>query len=256
MEIHGENKELDIEEIIKAATEAAAKHSKEWILKRIGGDRASEVPAQEGRSNDRASVSTRDEEEPQNEAKKQQRNTSRGAKKEAGSPGPSKRAKANTGEQISAIVQECLKSITIATITKSIAICEARWGKRHRRVWGGEPKGDITYSDTRENGVQTAKAAMPCEECPSPNRGEEEATPSGNRASPSQAWGRDNEGDRRRQHSPATEGLAPEAYKRGSLETPYMVARAPGLASMIPLAVKEQIWRREFINMFRFRSRA
>ncbi|KAJ1091806.1 hypothetical protein NDU88_004921 [Pleurodeles waltl] len=81
MEIHGENQELDIEEIIKAAREAAATHSKDWILKQIRVDGASEVHAQEGPSDDRASVSTIDEEEPQNEAKKQQRNASRGAKK-------------------------------------------------------------------------------------------------------------------------------------------------------------------------------
>ncbi|KAJ1119889.1 hypothetical protein NDU88_008073 [Pleurodeles waltl] len=29
-----------------------------------------------------------------------------------------------------------------------------------------------------------------------------------------------------------------------------MVARAPGLASLIPLAVKERIWQREFIDIF------
>ncbi|KAJ1210455.1 hypothetical protein NDU88_005819 [Pleurodeles waltl] len=48
----------------------------------------------------------------------------------------------------------------------------------------------------------------------------------------------------------ATQQQAPEAYKRGTLGRPYMVARAPGLASLIPLAVKERIWRREFIDIF------
>ncbi|KAJ1103865.1 hypothetical protein NDU88_001286 [Pleurodeles waltl] len=98
MENHGENQELNIEEIIKAAREAAATHSKDWILKQIRGNGASEVPTQEGHTGDRTSGGARDEEDPQSEAKKRQMNESRGAKKgdkkeagelpEAGTPGP------------------------------------------------------------------------------------------------------------------------------------------------------------------------
>ncbi|KAJ1193698.1 hypothetical protein NDU88_002994 [Pleurodeles waltl] len=121
MEIHSESQELNMEKIIKAAREAAATYSKDWILKQIRGDRAGKLPVQEGHNGDRTNIPTRDEEEPQYEAKERQRNTSRGSKKgdkkeegklpEAVTTGPSKRAQANTGEQISAIVQECLKSM-------------------------------------------------------------------------------------------------------------------------------------------------
>ncbi|KAJ1093773.1 hypothetical protein NDU88_006865 [Pleurodeles waltl] len=99
MENYGNNQDLDIEKIIKAAREAAAKHSKDWILKQIRGDGASEVPTEEEHTGDRPSVAARDEEEPLSESKKRQRNASRGDKKgdkqEAGelpegwAPGPS-----------------------------------------------------------------------------------------------------------------------------------------------------------------------
>ncbi|KAJ1116091.1 hypothetical protein NDU88_004310 [Pleurodeles waltl] len=202
MENHGKSQELDIKEIIKAAREAM--HNKDWILKQISGDQAGEVPAQEGHNGDRASVSTRDEEEPQNEAKKRQRNANRGAKKggkkeadELPEAGPSKRAKAKTGEKISAIVQECLKSMAPLLFAKLGA----------RNTDGSvvaEPKGDTTCRDTREKGAPAAGAAMPRDQCPSPDRGEVEATFSGSRAAPTQAWGKDNKADRRRQRSPST----------------------------------------------------
>ncbi|KAJ1126389.1 hypothetical protein NDU88_004797 [Pleurodeles waltl] len=122
MENHGDNQELDIEEIIKAAREAAVTHSKDWILKQIRGDGASEVPTQEEHTGDRQSDAARNEEEPPSKSKKRQGNASRGARKgdkkeadklpEAGAPGPSKRAKANNDEQISVIVEECLKSMS------------------------------------------------------------------------------------------------------------------------------------------------
>ncbi|KAJ1161221.1 hypothetical protein NDU88_001708 [Pleurodeles waltl] len=81
MENNGENQELDIEEIIKAAREAVATHSKDWILKQVKGNGASEVPPQEGHPGNRTSGAARDEEEPQSDSKKRQRNASRGAKK-------------------------------------------------------------------------------------------------------------------------------------------------------------------------------
>ena len=50
--------------------------------------------------------------------------------------------------------------------------------------------------------------------------------------------------------SNARGSAAPETYKRGTLRHPSMVTKAPGLASLIPLAVKEHIWRKEFFNFF------
>ncbi|KAJ1087933.1 hypothetical protein NDU88_001092 [Pleurodeles waltl] len=172
VEYYSKSHEIDIEEIIKAAREAAATRSKERILKQIRGDQASEMPAQEGHDSDRASVSTRGEVEPQNEAKKHQRNANRGAKKgykketgELPEPGPSKRAKLNMGEQINAIVQECFKSMGPLLFAKP-------GGARNMEgPGGGEPRGDITPNDIRERGAPAAKAATPPERCPSPSRG-------------------------------------------------------------------------------------
>ncbi|KAJ1159625.1 hypothetical protein NDU88_000131 [Pleurodeles waltl] len=82
MESHSNNQELDIEEIIKAARESLETHSKDWILKQIREDGASEVPTQEEHTGDKPSVAARDEEEPPRESKKRQRNASRVAKKE------------------------------------------------------------------------------------------------------------------------------------------------------------------------------
>ncbi|KAJ1160048.1 hypothetical protein NDU88_000550 [Pleurodeles waltl] len=251
MENHSESHEIDIEEIIKAAREAAATRSKEWILKQIRGDQASGSPAQEGHDSDSANVPTRGEVEQQTKAKKRQRNASRGAKKgdkketgELPKPGPSKQAKANMGEQINAIVQECLKSMA------PLLFAKPRGVKRHRRAWGRRTQGGCNPQRHQGKGGPTAKAATPPDHCPSPSRGEEETTARGNRTSPTQAWGGETKGSRRRQNSARSEGLTPDAYKRGSLGRTYMVARAPGLASMIPLAVKERIWRREFIDIF------
>ncbi|KAJ1119642.1 hypothetical protein NDU88_007827 [Pleurodeles waltl] len=73
---HAENQELDLEEIIKAAREAAVTHSKDWILKQIRGDEASDEPVQEGQTSDRPSSAARDEEEPLSEARARPRNGS------------------------------------------------------------------------------------------------------------------------------------------------------------------------------------
>ncbi|KAJ1139493.1 hypothetical protein NDU88_005864 [Pleurodeles waltl] len=48
----------------------------------------------------------------------------------------------------------------------------------------------------------------------------------------------------RKQDKPAS------AYVRPSSGDPPVMARETGLASLIPLAVKERIWRKEFINIF------
>ncbi|KAJ1135207.1 hypothetical protein NDU88_001652 [Pleurodeles waltl] len=113
-----------------------------------------------------------------------------------------------------------------------------------------ESKGDPTPSDTRRKGCQATRAKASPEHCPSPNKGEEEAASTSAMALPTQVWGTDPDKNAGRRRSPSADGLAPEAYKRGSLGRPYMVARAPGLASIIPLAEKERIWRREFITIF------
>ncbi|KAJ1164250.1 hypothetical protein NDU88_004695 [Pleurodeles waltl] len=118
MENRGAIMELDIEEIIKAAREAATTCSKDWIVKQIKGLGADEGRTQEERNNNGANGAALESEEPHTEVKKRQRNTSRSTKKrEAGdptdavTPEPSKKAKANNGEKISMIVQECLKSM-------------------------------------------------------------------------------------------------------------------------------------------------
>ncbi|KAJ1178645.1 hypothetical protein NDU88_003888 [Pleurodeles waltl] len=49
--------------------------------------------------------------------------------------------------------------------------------------------------------------------------------------------------------TPST-GNPPEAYTRPSLGPPSMTTRAAGLATAIPLPVKERIWRKEFIDIF------
>ncbi|KAJ1161773.1 hypothetical protein NDU88_002254 [Pleurodeles waltl] len=118
MQNPGAKLELDIEKIIKAAREVATTRSKNWILKQIRGSGTDEGKTQEEHDSNRASSTVQDSEELPNESKKRQRNTSRGAKKgnkgdagdlpETGTPGPSKKAKVNNGEQISMIVQECL----------------------------------------------------------------------------------------------------------------------------------------------------
>ncbi|KAJ1205388.1 hypothetical protein NDU88_000823 [Pleurodeles waltl] len=129
MENSGEIMELDIEEIIKAAREAATTRSKDWILKQIKGLGTNKGKTQEERNDNGANGAALESEEPQTEAKKRQRNTSRSTKKgdkreaghprEAATPGSSKKAKVNNGEQISMIVQECLKSMAPLLFVKA-----------------------------------------------------------------------------------------------------------------------------------------
>ncbi|KAJ1121048.1 hypothetical protein NDU88_009176 [Pleurodeles waltl] len=120
MEIVETNRELDLEEIIKAAREAATTRSKDWILKQIRGAGAGEEESSEARGGSSATNAAGSGITPP-EPKKRQRNASRGARKgdkretgetaDAATPGPSKKAKTSNGEQISMIVQECLKSM-------------------------------------------------------------------------------------------------------------------------------------------------
>ncbi|KAJ1084577.1 hypothetical protein NDU88_004723 [Pleurodeles waltl] len=86
MENSGAMADLDIEEIIKAAREAATTRSKDWILKQIKGVGTEGGSAQEERNG--AGGTALEGEEPQAEAKKRQRNTSRSTKKGEGSGRP------------------------------------------------------------------------------------------------------------------------------------------------------------------------
>ncbi|KAJ1193457.1 hypothetical protein NDU88_002755 [Pleurodeles waltl] len=244
--------ELDIEEIIKAAREAATTRSKDWILKQIKGISTEGAMAQDERNDNATGGAAPEGEEPQTEAKKRQRNTSRSTKKgdkreaadhtEAPTPGPSKRAKANNGEQISIIVQECLKSMAPLLFAKAGGAPEAReLGDTESRIETGP-------SIEKGRGSRAPRADTARDRTPSPDSGEEETAPLNPTAKPTQAW--DSDRSTRRRRSPSAGGRAPETYKRGTLGRPYMVARAPGLASLIPLAVKERIWRREFIDIF------
>ncbi|KAJ1170934.1 hypothetical protein NDU88_002805 [Pleurodeles waltl] len=118
MEIAETNGALDLEEIIKAAREAATTRSTDWILKQIKG--AGEEERHEVRGDSSTTKAAGSDVTPP-EPKKRQRNASRGARKgnrketgepaETATPGPSKKAKTTNGEQISIIVQECLKSM-------------------------------------------------------------------------------------------------------------------------------------------------
>ncbi|KAJ1097909.1 hypothetical protein NDU88_003025 [Pleurodeles waltl] len=224
MENHGAPVELDIEEIIRAST-----RSKDWILNQIRGLGAVEGQSQEEHDNDRPGNAAKDNNERPSEAKKRQRNTSRGT---------------NNGEQISMIVQECLKSMA------SLLFASPGGVREPKGSGGADSNGDTASSNARGKRSLVNRAEVPRTRCPSTERGDEDAASTSATASPTQVWGTDADKNARRRHNPADGGLSPEAYKRGSLGRPYMVARAPGLASMIPLAVKERIWRREFIDVF------
>ncbi|KAJ1129035.1 hypothetical protein NDU88_007406 [Pleurodeles waltl] len=123
MEITEANGELDLEEIIKAATT----RSKDWILKQIKGAGSGAEEAREGLGDSSTTNAAGSNIKP-HEPKKRQRNASRGAKREdtretgepadAATPGPSKKAKTSNGEQISIIVKECLKSMAPLLFTK------------------------------------------------------------------------------------------------------------------------------------------
>ncbi|KAJ1190077.1 hypothetical protein NDU88_006816 [Pleurodeles waltl] len=63
---------------------------------------------------------------------------------------------------------------------------------------------------------------------------------------PAAAWGTLAAGA----EAPRSMGSAPESYARPSLGAPSMTNRAAGLATAIPLTVKERIWRKEFIDIF------
>ncbi|KAJ1150079.1 hypothetical protein NDU88_002877 [Pleurodeles waltl] len=254
MEIAEANGELDLEEIIKAAREAATTRSKDWILKQIKGAGSDEKKTREEHGDSSTTDTTGSDVTPP-ETKKRQRNTSRGAKKgdrreageptEAATPGPSKKAKTSNGEQISIIVQECLKSMAPLLFVKPGGGQEEK-GPRDPEVREGSPP-----RRSKGKNSLTARAETTPERSLSPDSWGEESAPPGPTARPTQVWDLGPSKTARRRRHPTADGQAPESYKRGTLGRPYMVARAPGLASLIPLAVKERIWRREFIDIFK-----
>ncbi|KAJ1119988.1 hypothetical protein NDU88_008171 [Pleurodeles waltl] len=253
MEIVETNGELDLEEIIKAAREAATTRSKDWILNQIKGAGASEEELREVRG-DISATKAAGSDMTHPEPKKRQRNASRGArkgdKKEAGkhtetaTPGPSKKAKTSNGEQISIIVQECLKSMAPLLFVRPGA-----GGTENERGDSDLRKGS-PHKRARGEKSQSARAANTPDRSTSPGSGGEEPAHPRSPARPTQAWGTGPDRPAHRRRHTTAEGQSPEAYKRGSLGKPYMVSRAPGLASRISLAVKERIWRREFIDIF------
>ncbi|KAJ1192792.1 hypothetical protein NDU88_002098 [Pleurodeles waltl] len=175
MENHKAPVELDLEEIIRAAREAATTRSNDWIPNQIRGLGAVEGQSQEEHDNDRPGFAAKDDDEPPSEAKKLQRNTSRGMKKgdkrdaselpEVGVPGPSKRAKANNGEQISMIVQECLKSMAPLLFASPGGACEPKGSG------GADSSGDTPSSDARGKGSLVNRAEVPSTRCPSTEEG-------------------------------------------------------------------------------------
>ncbi|KAJ1119890.1 hypothetical protein NDU88_008074 [Pleurodeles waltl] len=109
MEIAEANGELDLEEIIKAAREAATTCSKDWILKQIKGAGSDEKETREVHGGSSTTDTAGSDVTPP-ETKKQLRNASRGAKKgdrreagepaEAATPGPSKKAKTSSESKL------------------------------------------------------------------------------------------------------------------------------------------------------------
>ncbi|KAJ1205023.1 hypothetical protein NDU88_000458 [Pleurodeles waltl] len=183
MEIAEANGELDIEEIIKAARKVATTRSKDWILKQIKGAGSDKKKTSDERDDSRTTDTTQGSEEPPPEAKKQQRNTSRGAKKgdkreageptEAATPGPSKKAKTSNGEQISIIVQECLKSMTPLWFVKPGG------GGGQEAKGPGDPESREGPPPRRSKGKSslTTRAEATPERSLSPDSGGEETAP-------------------------------------------------------------------------------
>ncbi|KAJ1083647.1 hypothetical protein NDU88_003802 [Pleurodeles waltl] len=141
-------------------------------------------------------------------------------------------------EQISVIVKECLKSMMPLLFAKPGGSCETKGS--------GGIQPPVAPGRVGTKRLEQKRCASNAHHL----TGEGESTSTCARTLPTQVWGSDTDKDARRPHSLSAGGLAPEAYKKRSLGRLYMVARTPGLASMIPLAVKERIWRREFIDIF------
>ncbi|KAJ1178369.1 hypothetical protein NDU88_003615 [Pleurodeles waltl] len=76
---------------------------------------------------------------------------------------------------------------------------------------------------------------------------EKDQTPKGD---PTAAWDATARATGRVLEPPLAAGNPPESYIRPFLGPSAMTTRAAGLATAIPLAVKERIWRKEFIDIF------
>ncbi|KAJ1201059.1 hypothetical protein NDU88_004875 [Pleurodeles waltl] len=135
-------------------------------------------------------------------------------------PESSSSRKSTDGEHISAIIKECLKSITPLLLKSG--------GARLGPDCTGKGKSQENHSKGEGSGVHA--------------QGSDRATP----GDPTPAWGIPSQ-----DIEPGKSlGQPPEAYTRPSLGRPAMTTRAAGLANAIPLTVKERVWRKEFIDIF------
>ncbi|KAJ1185600.1 hypothetical protein NDU88_002392 [Pleurodeles waltl] len=125
-------------------------------------------------------------------------------------PGASVTRAPAEGEHISAIIQECFKSLAPLLLRAKV----------------GGAEGSVP-SD-RQASIQAAVR-------------EQHST-----GDPSAAWG----ALTKVAEATPNMGSAPESYARPTLGAPSMTTRAAGLATAIPLMVKERIWRKEFIDIF------
>ncbi|KAJ1205235.1 hypothetical protein NDU88_000670 [Pleurodeles waltl] len=114
------------------------------------------------------------------------------------------------GEHISAIIQECFKSLAPLLLRAKV----------------GGAEGSVP-SD-RQASIQA------------------EAREHHSTGDPSTAWGTLT----KVAEATLSMGSAPESYARPSLGAPSMTTRSAGLATAIPLTVKERILRKEFIDIF------
>ncbi|KAJ1156004.1 hypothetical protein NDU88_008729 [Pleurodeles waltl] len=209
MEITEANGELDLEEIIKAAREAATTRSKDWILKQIRGAGSGAEEARQGhRDSSKTNAAGSNITPP--EPKKRQRNASRGAKKgdrketgepaEAATSGPSKKTKTSNGEQISVIVKECLKSMAPLLFTKPGGGVEEKEPRDPEVREGSSPR------RSKGKNPQAARADTTPERSISPDSGGEEPAPPRSPARPTQAWGVGPTKTARRRCHPTAEG--------------------------------------------------
>ncbi|KAJ1156327.1 hypothetical protein NDU88_009051 [Pleurodeles waltl] len=125
-------------------------------------------------------------------------------------PGPSLARAPAEGEHISAIITECFKSLAPLLM---------------RAKGGGAEESAPTV---RQPNIQATAREFH------------------STGDPAAAWGTLTAGA----EAPRSMGGAPESYARPSLGDPSMTTTAAGLATAIPLTVKERIWRKEFIDIF------
>ncbi|KAJ1160978.1 hypothetical protein NDU88_001467 [Pleurodeles waltl] len=127
MEDRGSIQQINLEEILKAAREAASTDTEEWILRQIRGEGTGDRPSQEALNKEGDGKTTREKMEAVEEPKTWQQNANRCSKKAdkkdaeeplaAGIPAPSKRARANK--------RYCTRMFEVFC---AITICKARGG--------------------------------------------------------------------------------------------------------------------------------